>query len=123
MATYILNIDPHTKPRMTRSDKWKHRTCVDSYFVFKNKLKFEAKRVKMPMLPGDIELIKFLFPMPKTWSKKKKAEMLGKPHQQTPDVDNCLKAVFDSLLKQDKIIWSVRVEKYWVNEGKIIIQF
>ena len=34
----------------------------------------------------------FEMPMPKSWSKKKRAAMDGKPHQSVPDADNLVKA-------------------------------
>lgn len=119
---YVLNINPHTKPRMTISDKWKHRPCVDAYFAFKDELIREAKRVKLPELPSQIKLIEFHIEMPESWSLKKKNEYYRKPHQQTPDIDNLNKALFDCLLKQDNYIWSVKVEKYWDIEGFILIE-
>ena len=119
---YILNVDPHTKPRMTVRDKWKHRSCVDAYYSFKDQLIFESKRVKLPELPDQIKLIEFHIEMPGSWSVKKKKDHYRKPHQQTPDVDNLNKALFDCLLKQDCQIWSVKIEKYWDIEGFILIE-
>ena len=34
--------------------------------------------------------------MPKSWSLKKKKAMNGKPHRQTADIDNLLKALIDA---------------------------
>lgn len=57
--------------------------------------------------------------MPKSWSKKKKAEYLGKPHQVKPDSDNYLKAFMDALCEDDSYIYDARVQKYWAEEGSI----
>lgn len=57
-------------------------------------------------------------PMPDSWSKRKKAEMVGKPHQQRPDWDNIGKAVSDALLEEDSVIWDARVLKYWCLAGE-----
>lgn len=65
--------------------------------------------------------ITFYMPMPDSWSKKRKVEMLGKPHQQTPDIDNLCKAVFDAVLENDAHIWKVSAEKIWANNGAIEI--
>jgi len=59
--------------------------------------------------------------MPKSWSKKKKAEMLGQPHQQKPDIDNLLKALMDAVLPEDSHIYDIRATKYWGNVGGIDI--
>ncbi len=45
--------------------------------------------------------------------------MQGQPHRQKPDIDNMLKAVYDSLLEDDSIVYSVQTEKYWDETGSI----
>jgi Holliday junction resolvase RusA-like endonuclease len=65
--------------------------------------------------------VTFFIPMPKSWGKKKREEMECKPHQQTPDVDNLLKAVLDATHKQDCAVWSIWAEKRWSKVGAIII--
>ena len=58
--------------------------------------------------------------MAKSWSKKKKKAMLGKPHQQIPDLDNYLKAFLDALCKNDSFVHEVHAKKLWANKGAII---
>jgi len=60
--------------------------------------------------------------MPKSWSKKKRAEMAGKPHQAKPDKDNLEKALLDAVFEEDSQIWDNRVSKFWGDEGAIIIR-
>ena len=57
------------------------------------------------------------FAIPKSWSKRKAAEHLHRPHIQRPDGDNILKAVKDAL---NRIAWAddcqvadERVRKVW----------
>jgi Holliday junction resolvase RusA-like endonuclease len=122
MIVYQLHIDPNTKPRMTRSDKWKERPCVLQYRDFKDKLREECKRVGLTELKPELQLLIFVIPMSKTWSKKKKLEMDGKPHQQSPDLDNLCKGFWDAMLTQDNYIWKVeKLNKIWGEEGKIIL--
>lgn len=109
-------ITPCTKPRQTRSDKWKQRPCVMKYRAFADECR--AKGVKIEQSG---QKITFLIPMPKSWSKKKREAMFLKPHQQTPDVDNLLKALLDATHKQDCAVWSVWAEKRWFSVGSIII--
>lgn len=45
--------------------------------------------------PEDAFFVWFLFPMPKSWTKKKKAEMGMKLHKNKKDTDNLLKSFFD----------------------------
>lgn len=110
------DITPCTKPRQTRADKWKQRPCVMRYRAFADECR--AKGVKIEQSG---QKITFFIPMPKSWSKKKRAEMNMKPHQQTPDVDNLLKAVLDATHKQDCAVWSIWAEKRWSDCGAIEI--
>lgn len=110
------DITPVPKPRMTRRDKWAKRPCVTTYFEYCNKLREIGASV-----PDGGAHVRFIMPMPKSWSAKKKAEMAGKPHQQKPDLDNLLKALFDATRKEDSGIYSISAIKEWGDEGRIII--
>jgi Holliday junction resolvase RusA-like endonuclease len=114
----IIEIEPNTKPRMTRADKWKKRPCVLQYRAFCDDLRLKTRGFQ---LSGSYKII-FYLSMPKSWSKKKRDLMRGQAHQKTPDLDNLLKAVNDALLEQDKIIFQIEASKWWADEGEIIIQ-
>lgn len=43
------------------------------------------------------------FAPPASWSKKKTAAQLYRPHTQRPDIDNCVKAISDGL---NRIAWA-----------------
>lgn len=118
MDKIIIDIEPNTKPRMTRADKWKKRKCVVQYRDFCDELRLKTLKFKISPAYSII----FEIPMPKSWSLKKRFEMNGKPHQETPDLDNLLKAVNDALLEQDKIIYYVEARKIWAETGKITIE-
>jgi Holliday junction resolvase RusA-like endonuclease len=118
--TYNLNINPVPKPRMVNSDKWKNRPSVNHYWAFKNELVLEKKRIGMPCLKDRFEVI-FFIEMPRSWSRKKRDKMNGKPHQQKPDLDNLTKAIKDCLLKEDSQIYSEKAEKLWSEKGLIKI--
>ena len=111
-----LPVTPVAKPRMTRADKWKKRKCVLKYREFCDSLREAWGDRTFP--PAGAHLI-FHLPMPKSWSKKKKAEMIGQPHQQKPDVDNMLKAFLDALHTDDAHIYDLRGSKYWAEGGYI----
>jgi Holliday junction resolvase RusA-like endonuclease len=54
-------------------------------------------------MEGPVKLIVMaFFAPPASWSAKKRAAMLGKPHTQRPDADNIAKAVKDGL---NRIAW------------------
>ena len=114
----IINIEPNTKPRMTRSDKWKKRPCVLQYRAFCDELRLKAGNFK---LSGSFQIV-FYLSMPKSWSKKKRDLMRGQRHQEVPDLDNLIKAVNDALLEQDKITFQIQASKWWADEGQIVIQ-
>ena len=55
-----------------------------------------ARHVNGP-IDGPVRLvIAATFAMPKSWSKKKRAAMAGRPHTQKPDLSNIVKAVEDA---------------------------
>jgi len=123
----ILNVPPCSKPRMTQRDRWAKRQCVLDFFAFRDRIKQEIKEkaallIDEPPFNWDELNIIFLVPMPKSWSKKKKALMAGKPMQQRPDIDNYLKGLFDATHEEDATIWKVTASKIWTDgAGKIII--
>lgn len=114
-----LKIDPVAKPRMTRSDTWKHRPVVDRYFAFKDHLVRLCKLQKFTL--PDKYKIEFLIAMPDSWSKSKREGMIGKAHQQKPDLDNLVKSINDCLKVEDKYVYHIEASKIWWDEGKILI--
>jgi Holliday junction resolvase RusA-like endonuclease len=88
------------------------------YFGFKDAINKEA--VKKGYTPGNPLSITFYITMPKSWSKRKKEQMIGKPHKSRPDLDNLIKAFKDSLLVEDSHIWHyATMEKRWSDIGRI----
>lgn len=124
IKTYIFNVDPNTKPRMTQRDKWEKRKVTTKYWGFKDHIRLEANLQGLHNLPTTIESIQFIIPMPQSWSKKKKTEMDGQLHEATPDLDNLTKGLQDALCSEDKHIALIKKElsKRWGYEGKIIIK-
>ena len=66
------------------------------------------------------------FVPPASWSSKKRAVFLGKPHVQRPDLDNCVKAISDAL---NRIAWAddgqvaeVMARKAWGEVEQTIVQ-
>ncbi len=117
MTELILKVRPTPKPRMVKSDKWKKRPIVLKYWAYKAEVLLQAKGY---VLPDKIDIC-FHLKMPKSWSKKKKLEMFGKPHQQRPDVDNLEKSIMDVFCKDDSRIWYSLTTKYWSNEDRVVI--
>jgi len=116
-----LNIPPCPKPRMTRADKWKKRQSVVKFFAFRDAVRQFQETHAISWWSFDIE---FHVPMPKSWSKKKKALHNGQPHNQRPDLDNYLKAWKDSVYEEDAVVWRVKATKLWTDgTGHITVSF
>jgi Holliday junction resolvase RusA-like endonuclease len=109
---------------MTRSDKWKRRPVVERYHAFKDMLRIGLRQRQITedqIFRDGVLGVRFNVPMPKSWSKKKKAAMLGQPHQQKPDLDNMIKGVKDGLLEEDSHVWRYQPEpeKRWAEKGSV----
>lgn len=113
----MIEVDPVPKPRMTQRDKWAKRPAVLRYRAFCDQVRDAGASV-----PESGAHIVFHLAMPASWSKRKRAEMAGKPHQQKPDVDNLAKALLDACLAEDQGVWDVRVTKVWAEQGGIEIR-
>ena len=72
---------------------------------------------------GDVPLcvdVLAVFPIPKSYTKKQRAECLGKPYMKKPDYDNILKIISDALngvaYKDDNQIVSAYIYKRYTCE-------
>lgn len=117
MSIKFYPIVPVAKPRQTQSDRWKKRPVVMRYRAFCDDL-----RARNCTFPESGSHVVFHMPMPASWSKKKRSEMLGQPHQQKPDVDNLAKALLDAVLDDDSGVWDMRTTKRWSEIGYIEIR-
>ncbi len=70
---------------------------LEKYNAYKEELRNWVDKNKFLMPMGHFA-IWFHLPFPKSWRKPKCALMDGKPHTSTPDLDNMLKALFDSVM-------------------------
>lgn len=111
-----FDITPIGKPRMTQRDRWHKRTETSAYWAYKAQV-----RLLGLTLPESGYHITFVIPMPKSWSKKKRQQYDGQPHQSKPDKDNLEKALLDAIFDDDCRIWDGRVTKLWGEKGLIII--
>lgn len=69
--------------------------------------------------PVSVSIV-FAYEMPKSWPKKKKAEMDGQPKTTKPDLDNLVKTVLDGLngeaWEDDAQVVTVASRKVWTSE-------
>lgn len=111
----VLDVTLMGKPRMTRRDRWEKRECVLRY-----RAQCDELRLRGVVLPETYLLICF-FPMPRSWSATRRAEMDGRPHQQKPDRDNVDKALMDGLCRRDERLHDARVIKRWGVHGRFVL--
>ena len=115
-----IEINPVPAPRQSRRDAFKPSPMVQRYRAFRDVVRLEGRHVAW----GSAYRIIFYMPMPKSWGKKKRAKMMHQPHQQTPDLDNLVKALLDSLPfdKGDAHVHHVDATKIWSDVGWIMIR-
>lgn len=128
MIEFTVDINPMGAVRMTQRSKYKNE-AASRYLTFKRVVGYEAmKHVKQPIEKPIIAAIYFYHPIPASWSKKKQREAKeGKVLPAVkPDLDNCVKAIFDSL---NKVVWKddnqvvgLTTRKYYSDNPKIVIR-
>lgn len=105
---------------------------LEKYNAYKQELRYIASKLDF-RLPNGCFCIIFNIPMPASWRPKRRTEMVGKPHQSKPDVDNCIKSLWDGLIppknkskgekgRDDKEIWSFAAIKRWVEPENSCIE-
>jgi len=113
--TKRFHLTPIAKPRMTRRDRWAKRPIVQKYWEYKDTLLLLSSTWRPPQAHY---WVAFYLPMPKSWTKKRKVALAGRPHKQKPDIDNLLKGWLD-VFGEDKETWSVGSTKLWATQGRI----
>ncbi len=119
MSRLEIKIKPMGYRRMTRKSMWAH----GDYHEYMEKIRATAEVEEFE--PSGALCLDFYMPMPKSWSKKKKKEMLDRPHESKPDLDNLVKAVLDALFYRkggDSSVWLIDAMKRYSDEGKIVIR-
>ena len=124
----LLNITPISHLRTTQGDRiyfriprdklrtegLKRLLRIERYNNYKIELLAEAKRKGFVLPPSGLS-VTFYFPLPKTWSKKKRKAHHGGFMQSRPDIDNILKGFFDALTPEDKYIANITATKRWAD--------
>lgn len=111
---------PASRPRVTQYGTY----YAAKYTQFRKDMAKLLLGVRKNPYKGELKLeVTFSMPIPKSTSKKKRDEMVGKYCVSNMDLDNLEKALYDSLngvvYDDDKQIVEHRVRKVWANEGKI----
>lgn len=127
---YVWEVNPCSAPRMTRSDMWKldpnhknpkqrQRPVVTKWFKYERFIQSVSLENKFTLQKS--LNIHFFIPMADSWSKKKRLEKGGKPHDATPDIDNLLKGFMDASASQDSFVYKVCAEKTWSEKGYVVV--
>ena len=118
MPAYRFDVVPVAAPRMTHADRWKRRPCVIKYFAYRDQVRDQAQAMGVTL--SERFSVEFYLPMPRSWSKRKKQDHDGKPHQVKPDADNLLKAWMDCF-GEDFAVWSVSASKFWSTSPCVLL--
>ena len=119
-ATFNIAPVPASRPRVT---KW-GTYFPKKYQTFRDELEALLDSYAITPNPELIYVkVDFHVQMAKSWSKKLKAEAVGKYCDNNADIDNYIKAVLDSAegryYNNDKQVVMIRARKFWALEGKI----
>lgn len=100
---FKIDITPMGAVRMTTRGKFVKKNAK-KYLQYKEAIRWTIKQqFKGKPIDGAVGVtVWFYMPMPETWSKKKKAEMVNRYHTKKPDIDNLIKGLFDAL---NNLIW------------------
>ena len=133
----IIPITPETHVRSTQGDRILFRIPraklkpsglsrlmrLEKYNDYKATLLTIARKENIKFPEQGLE-INFYLPVFKSWSNWKKKHLHLQGHTSKPDLSNLLKALEDSLLKEDKMIFHyASLSKKWVNQEKGYIEF
>lgn len=101
---FPIQIKPMGAVRMTQMSKYKDNNAK-RYLSYKERIAWEAKKhIKQPIDEPISITLAFYYPIPQSWSKRKRDEANDQAILPTvkPDIDNCVKGVFDAL---NKVAW------------------
>jgi Holliday junction resolvase RusA-like endonuclease len=101
---------------------------LEKYNAYKEEIRYWVDKTQFVIPLGHFAMW-FYLPFPKSWRKPKRLEMAGKAHMSTPDLDNMIKAIFDSIMPRrsrisgekgadDRKIHLYLAGKIWVPEGQ-----
>lgn len=114
---------PSPRPRFRNTGRLPQAYMPTSYKKHKEYIQRQMPKLLIEK-PIKLEIF-FYIPMAKSWTKKKKASLLDKPHNIKPDVDNLLKTVMDAannhIWIDDGQVYEIVTKKTFSSEAKIMI--
>lgn len=161
IKTTIIDIQPSTHVRSTKNEGWLLSEKVTYEYLEKldeRRIQSKGKKGTLVARKKQLEIhnahkqeirewavrnefkmplgyfaVWFYVPMPPSWRKPKRAEMLHTVHQNTPDLDNYLKQLYDSIMPRknrqrrekgvdDRKIFCYAAFKVWVEPDESCIK-
>ena len=112
----MIELTPIPAPRIPHQYKWSDQ--AKRYYAWRDQL----RALHPAPLPACLSL-KFWLPLPKRPSKRR-GQVGGARHQQTPDLDNMVKACMDALAVKDHHVWYLSAMKRWSpdRQGRIEVR-
>lgn len=119
MQTYVLDIEltARGKPTLTKADRWKKRKPVIDWYAYKDELLLQVGREWYARLNHAVIFdfkIEAFFHVPKSYTKKQKAELPGTRHRVKPDASNIQKGIEDILIVADQCLADTHTSKRWI---------
>jgi Holliday junction resolvase RusA-like endonuclease len=123
--TIPFEITPASRPKVTRYGTFYSKNYEAFRKVVGEWLDKQPTTTKYDKTKPLKATFKFNITIPKSYSKKKREALLGKPMIDRKDIDNMIKAIMDilqgRLFEDDKQIYYLTASKYWTEKGKIEI--
>jgi Holliday junction resolvase RusA-like endonuclease len=128
MTRFVIPGDPHGKarPRFANGHAYTPQRTVDYERLVKQCYMTAHDRPVTPLDTPVMLTIDVYHAIPQSASKKRQGAMLLEYPQKCPDLDNCIKAVTDSLNKvaylDDKQIVGIVARKYYAMDARVEVR-
>lgn len=100
----LKGFDDKRKMQGKQGYSFRRKKSLEKYFGFKDEFAFWFKKNKIDP-PYKNFSIQFNLPVGESIRKSVRLERVGQDHEFRPDVDNLVKAAFDSLKKRKTMVW------------------
>lgn len=125
MASFTIPGKPFGKQRPRATRQGRMYTPAKTVSFERTVGQIAAQHFPQPLEgPVRVQIIATFKPA-KSWSKKKVAEHLHRPHTQKPDADNCAKALLDGLNRiawaDDSQVFEITVRKVWGETEQTVV--